>query len=192
MPAASQASDNSSMCWPATWSAAAPRATMEAERNRCPVREGIASAPSTGPSGVRRSGPKVSAPPTAITGRTEKKTRCQLQVRLSHAAIVGPMKAGSIQAIDIHVIIRARSRASKTRPMMTITARLSVPPPSPWTNRPATSTIMLCAVPATTIPTAKTMKPTTRGGFGPNRSLACPAATIANVWAIMKAVNAQA
>ena len=106
--------------------------------------------------------------------------------------MLGPMKAGSIQAKDIQVITTARSRASNTRATRTITARFIVPPPSPWTNRPATRTSIVGAVPATSSPTAKTANPTTSGSLGPKRSLACPAATMANVWAIMKAVKAHA
>lgn len=169
------------MRWPASWSAAAPRATSAADRSRCPVPDGPASGCSTGPSWIRRSGPKLSRPPTAITGRTAKKTRCQLQVVLSQAAMVGPMKAGSTQANDIHVIITARSRSSKTRATSTITARFMVPPPRPWTKRPAISTGMLGAIPAITRPAAKTRKPTISGCFGPTRSLAWPAATMAKV-----------
>ncbi len=104
----------------------------------------------------------------------------------------GPMKAGSIQAIDIHVIITARSRPSNNRATSTITVRFMVPPPRPWMKRPNSRIGMLGADPATTSPRANTMKPTTIGNRGPTLSLARPATTMATICEITNAVKAQA
>ena len=65
-----------------------------------------------------------------------------------------------------------------------------MPPPKPWTNRPATNTSIVGASPATTSPAAKAATPVQSGAIGPLTSLHLPLSTVAITPAAIAPLNA--
>ncbi len=68
---------------------------------------------------------------------------------------------------------------------------MSKPLPKPWITRPATSCVIVAAVPERIRPPTKQARPAMRGPRGPRPSLTCPATTMPTTFAIRKPVNAQ-
>ena len=130
--------------------------------------------------------------PNATKGRIIQNTQCHENFSATHAATPGPRKAGIIQHAENHVMIRARSTGSYPCAVTTSRHRLTAPPPSPWTNRPTSRTIMVGASAATTTPAAKTNKPISSGRTGPVRSTMRPVAAMANNCGIITAEKAHA
>ena len=108
-----------------------------------------------------------------------KKTQCQLQVVVIHAETGGPTKLGSIQQNDRMLIIQARSALPYACATTTMNARLSAPPPKPWSARKPSSIPMLIDRPPPSSPRAKMRTPAASGRTGPMRSTSRPASTIA-------------
>src|SRR3954453_24121759 len=65
------------------------------------------------------------------------------------------------------------------------------PPPRPWTARPATSWVMVVAVPESRSPARKATSPATSGRRGPRLSLSWPDATMPTTLATRNPVKAQ-
>ncbi|CPU67038.1 Uncharacterised protein [Mycobacteroides abscessus] len=104
--------------------------------------------------------------------------------------MAGPTIDGITQAAANAAKTFGRRSVGKTRATSTYSATMYRPVPTPWSTRPATSTSMSCASPATSSPARKSPMPVHSGVVGPARSLQRPDATMPTTLDASDAANA--
>ena len=103
--------------------------------------------------------------------------------------MTGPISPGTTQAVDITANMRGRQRSGYPRDIATYATAGTTPAPRPCTARPATSTVMLGAVPPMTRPAAKKTRPASIGQPSGTRSAQVPASTMPMRLDSRKALN---
>src|SRR5215472_11808582 len=129
-----------------TSSEPAAAATPTPSISRCPPAAGSGARPSLISAG------SASGQVSAMNGSSPRNTQRQPNSLAISALIAGPASPGATQAVDSTALILARRPSGRLRPIATYATAGTAPAPSPCSVRPAISTGIDGARPATVSP----------------------------------------
>ena len=117
-------------------------------------------------------------PTTTIAGVSPRNTQRHPKACDTRSARIGPIRPGTTQAVATIANSPGRSSSSNTRAMAMYATAGMMPAPSPWMNRPATSTDIDGASPPNRSPAVNVAMPHASAGANPRRSASWPPSTM--------------
>jgi hypothetical protein len=104
---------------------------------------------------------------TSPIGSETKNTQRQSAWSEIQPPVVGPMIDAKPKTAPVRPCQRPRSAGGMRSPIVATASGISAPAPRPWTARPATSWVIVPAVPQITAPSMKMTMPATKNGRRP-------------------------
>ncbi|PWV57656.1 hypothetical protein BDW27_102530 [Nocardiopsis sp. L17-MgMaSL7] len=156
-------------CWPDRCSPSSAAAATPAQ-----TRRGSNGEPPPCPFPARRATPTSITSDTADPTRTSANTTRQCTACTRSPETSGPTTDGSNHARVSDPNMRGRSSSRTDRAMTTYRTTESIPPPIPWSSRPATKTPIVGAATHSASPRRNAAPPNTSGCSGPLRSAHVP------------------